>query len=162
MCRSHRLCCEVQVSACAAVTAQALHQVCAVCQSWRQIGKRAFFSQPWKSATLLCHPLQLFTTVRDLRALASHDLSPAQEVNARLPLRAAWVPPRRFICGVHHISAHGMVVLTSMCLRFALSLDWQAHQQRSTLGHSWGVFVPPNECQSQQSLCWRLHAMRWE
>ena len=44
-------------------TVQALFQVCAVCPSWREIGKRVFFSQPWKSATLLCHPLQLFTTV---------------------------------------------------------------------------------------------------
>ena len=42
---------------------QALFQVCGVCTSWRQIGKRVFFAQPWKSATLLCHPLQLFTTV---------------------------------------------------------------------------------------------------
>ena len=71
--------CEAQASACAAVTAQALHQVCAVCQSWRQIGKRVFFSQPWKSATLLCHPLQLFTTVRDSSALACRDLSLAQK-----------------------------------------------------------------------------------
>ena len=87
MCKSHSMSCEAQASACAAVTAQALHQVCAVCQSWRQIGKRVFFSQPWKSATLLCHPLQLFTTVRDLCTLASHDLSPAQEVNACLTLQ---------------------------------------------------------------------------
>ena len=50
-----------------------------MCQSWRQIGKRVFFSQPWKSATLLCHPLQLFTTVRDFSAVACCDLSLAQK-----------------------------------------------------------------------------------
>ena len=52
-----------------AVVLQALFQVCAVCPSWRQIGKRVFFAQPWKSATLLCHPLQLFTTVCPLCTL---------------------------------------------------------------------------------------------
>lgn len=49
------------------VSVQALFQACGVCQSWRQIGKRIFFSQPWKSATLLSHPLQLFTLVRSLK-----------------------------------------------------------------------------------------------
>ena len=55
----------------AGAAVQALFQVCGACASWRQIGKRVFFAQPWKCLTLLCHPLQLFTTV----SIGHHHLS---------------------------------------------------------------------------------------
>ena len=43
---------------------QALFQISAVCRAWRRASKRIFFSRPWDSCTTLCHPLQLFSTVR--------------------------------------------------------------------------------------------------
>ena len=63
-----------QRSRAALLAAQAMFQACSVCHAWRRVGRRVFFSQPWKSATLLCHPLQLFSTVHALscpRALLS-------------------------------------------------------------------------------------------
>ena len=45
-------------------SAQGMFQASTVCRSWRRAGRRVFFGRPWKSPTLICHPLQLFSTVR--------------------------------------------------------------------------------------------------